>query len=245
MAVFQVGTGYYANFNVSALNSWYGPVDIANTNLIEVVGGPNGEYTDYFGYFQYANGHLTGTITQARFYDAGGNPMSVYSQGSVDVATFYNYSLAGNAGAIISYAFRGNDLLIGGNLDDTLKGYAGNDTIIGGGGNDVLNGMAGNDRLIGAPGNDVLIGGRGNDTFVFQAGFNNDVITDFTPGTRASHDTIELHSVPDLNNFAQVKAHATVVSGHVVISDTFGDTITLNSVHTVGHLHGYDFHFLA
>jgi Ca2+-binding RTX toxin-like protein len=129
--------------------------------------------------------------------------------------------------------------------EDTINSGGGNDTINGGGGNDVLNGGAGNDRLIGGPGNDLMMGGSGNDTFVFQPGFGNDVITDFTPGTLANHDTIELHSVPGLNNFAQVKAYATVVSGHVVISDTIGDTITLNNVHRVGQLHGYDFHFLA
>jgi predicted ATPase len=48
------------------------------------------------------------------------------------------------------------------------------------------------------------------------------------------------HSIPGLSNFAQVKADATVVNGHVVISDTSGDSITLNSVQTVGQLHGYD-----
>jgi Ca2+-binding RTX toxin-like protein len=245
MAVFQVGSGYYTNFNVSALSIWFGPVDIANTNLIEIAGGPNGVYEDYFGFFQYANGQATGTITQARLYDAGGNPEYIYSQGSVDLTTIHNYSLAGNASAIMSYAFRGNDVLIGGDLNDTMKGYVGNDTISGGGGDDVLYGMAGNDRLIGGLGNDLLIGGPGNDTFVFRAGFGNDVVADFSPGTLANHDTIEFHSVPGLNNFAQVKAHAMLVSGHVVISDTTGDTITLNSVHKVGQLHGYDFHFLA
>jgi hypothetical protein len=37
----------------------------------------------------------------------------------------------------------------------------------------------------------------------------------------------------------------TLVDGHVVISDTSGDLISLNSVQTVGQLHGYDFHFLV
>jgi Ca2+-binding RTX toxin-like protein len=126
-----------------------------------------------------------------------------------------------------------------------IYGFGGNDRLSGLGGNDSLYGGPGNDTLNGGPGNDLLSGGPGNDTFVFQAGFNNDVITDFSPGTLSNHDTIEVHSVPGLHNFAQVKAHSTVDSGHVVISDTIGDTITLNSVHKVGQLHGYDFHFLA
>jgi Ca2+-binding RTX toxin-like protein len=105
--------------------------------------------------------------------------------------------------------------------------------------------MAGNDRLIGGPGNDIMSGGPGNDTFVFRGGFNNDQITDFNVGTIANHDTIEFHSIPGLHNFAQVKAHAAVVDGHVVISDVGGDSITLSSLHKVPQLHSYDFHFLA
>jgi Ca2+-binding RTX toxin-like protein len=124
--------------------------------------------------------------------------------------------------------------------------FAGNDKISGSTGSDVLNGFGGNDRLTGGDGNDKMTGGGGNDTFVFRAGFDKDVITDFDPGTLANHDTIELHSIPGLQSFAQVKSHASVVGGHIVISDTSGDdTITLNSVHKVSQLHGYDFHFRA
>jgi Ca2+-binding RTX toxin-like protein len=128
---------------------------------------------------------------------------------------------------------------------DAIYGFFGNDRLSGLGGNDSLYGGPGNDTLDGGPGNDWMSGGPGKDTFVFRTGFGDDVITDFTPGTLANHDTLELHSVPGLHNFAQVKAHTAVVSGHVVISDTIGDTITLNNVHKVGQLHGYDFHFLA
>ena len=124
-------------------------------------------------------------------------------------------------------------------------GFGGNDIIKGGGGNNVLMGMGGSDRLVSGTGNDTMSGGGGNNTFVFKAGFGTDVITDFKPGTVASHDTIELHSIPGLNNFAQVKANATLVDGHVVISDTSGGLISLNSVQTVGQLHGYDFQFLV
>jgi Ca2+-binding RTX toxin-like protein len=126
----------------------------------------------------------------------------------------------------------------------------GNDRITGSTGADHLAGFGGNDRIIGGAGNDTMSGGAGNDTFVFvHSGFGNDVITDFTTGTLANHDTIELHSVPGLSNFAMVKALATVVNiggvNHVVIHDAGVDTIQLNSVHAVSQLHSYDFHFMA
>jgi Ca2+-binding RTX toxin-like protein len=129
--------------------------------------------------------------------------------------------------------------------DDTINGFGGNDQLSGLGGNDTIYGGRGNDHLNGGLGNDLLIGGLGSDAFVFKAGFNNDVITDFTTGTLASHDTVELHSISVLHTFDQVKAHAAVVGGHVVVSDASGDSITLNNVHTKVALHYYDFHFLA
>ena len=36
--------------------------------------------------------------------------------------------------------------------------------------------------ITGLGGNDTLTGAGGNDTFVFQPGFGNDTITDFTAG---------------------------------------------------------------
>ncbi|MEM9583919.1 MAG: M10 family metallopeptidase C-terminal domain-containing protein [Pseudomonadota bacterium] len=42
-----------------------------------------------------------------------------------------------------------------------------------------LRGYGGDDRLDGRGGNDQLLGGTGNDTFVFQAGWDDDIITDF------------------------------------------------------------------
>src|SRR5205823_5539454 len=58
---------------------------------------------------------------------------------------------------------RGDDLLLGGD---------GNDTLDGGLGNDHLYGQAGNDTLIGGVGNNILVGGDGNDTLVARFGRN-------------------------------------------------------------------------
>ena len=163
----------------------------------------------------------------------------------MDVSTYNSFLISGNIQGLLNYAFRGNDVLIGGDLNDTTNGYAGNDVLFGGAGDDLLKGGAGNDRLVGGPGNDRLAGGPGNDSFVFVPGFGNDLITDFSPRARVSHDTIELYSVPGLQSFAHVLTAATVVAGHVVIGDSIGDTITLTNVHHISQLHRYDFHFFA
>ena len=48
-------------------------------------------------------------------------------------------------------------------------------------GNDKLHSGSGNDTLNGGAGNDTLSGGQ-SDKFIFDVGFGNDIITDFTHG---------------------------------------------------------------
>lgn len=57
----------------------------------------------------------------------------------------------------------GNDYLVGELGDDTLYGGEGNDRLDGSIGNDILHGEAGDDELYGQIGNDILAGGAGND----------------------------------------------------------------------------------
>ncbi len=114
-------------------------------------------------------------------------------------------------------------------------GTSGNDIIFGGSGNDRINGGAGNDFIVGGAGNDRLTGGAGSDTFLFKAGFGQDVITDFT-ATTTSHDTIQL----DHTLFAGIAANtdatlaflttfAKQVGTTTVITVDAADTITLNN----------------
>lgn len=78
---------------------------------------------------------------------------------------------------------QGNDSIIGNNGIDLLLGGAGNDTLIGGVGNDYLIGGAGNDLLIGGSGNDQLKGGAGTDIFrIAEATSGHDIIADFQAG---------------------------------------------------------------
>jgi Ca2+-binding RTX toxin-like protein len=244
MALFEVAPGYAAQFNTSGLNAVTGFVTIANEHMIRITYSNGLGYEDYFGNFQYHNQDVSGTMESWHLVHDGHIVYSL-SNASVDASQIQQDLIAYNGGALLSLLFHASDTLIGGELNDRMSGYAGNDSLNGRGGNDVLSGMTGNDRLNGGSGNDIMSGGPGNDTFVFRPGFNNDLITDFTPGTLASHDTLELHSIPGLHTFNQVKAHAMVVGGHVVISDIGGDSITFSSLHKVGQLHSYDFHFLA
>jgi Ca2+-binding RTX toxin-like protein len=60
----------------------------------------------------------------------------------------------------------GNDVLLGRDLADDLRGDAGDDQLYGNAGVDTLQGGAGNDVLSGGAGGDSMTGGLGNDTYV-------------------------------------------------------------------------------
>lgn len=102
----------------------------------------------------------------------------------------------------------GNDTLLGGDGDDDLNGGTRQDLIEGGDGNDrligrsfedTLIGGAGHDRLIaggdadrleGGTGNDTLKGGGAADVFVFDLGFDTDLVLDFD----IAEDRLEISS---------------------------------------------------
>ena len=127
----------------------------------------------------------------------------------------------------------GNDTLDGGNGSDVLDGNAGNDRLLGGNGTDTLNGGPGNDTLDGGngpdtlnggPGNDLLIGGNGPDLFVSNAGFGEDIITDFS-----NEDRIQFAS--GLFESPQaVLAASRQVGADTVITLDLNNTITLQGV---------------
>jgi Ca2+-binding RTX toxin-like protein len=93
-----------------------------------------------------------------------------------------NDTLMGGEGNDYLSGSRGNDVLYGGPGNDTLFGGSGDDFLDGGPGNDSLDGGSGSDTLDGGPGNDILTGGTGDDVFIFSAGYDHDVITDFGNG---------------------------------------------------------------
>jgi Ca2+-binding RTX toxin-like protein len=72
---------------------------------------------------------------------------------------------AGNDSVVVAHLSKpailvggaGNDLLFGGDGNDSISGGAGADLLYGGAGDDTLNGGTGRDRLSGGSGDDVLI----------------------------------------------------------------------------------------
>jgi Ca2+-binding RTX toxin-like protein len=60
----------------------------------------------------------------------------------------------------------GDDLWVGYDTGETVRGLFGDDELVGRGGDDVLRGDDGNDRLYGGTGDDILSGGAGDDILV-------------------------------------------------------------------------------
>lgn len=91
-----------------------------------------------------------------------------------------------------------NDVRIasfGGGGADELMGKSGDDYLDGGDGDDALYGGFGDDTLIGGSGNDVLDGGAGSDTYIFAAGFGQDLITN---SVSVAGDGDVIHFIADI-----------------------------------------------
>ncbi|WP_296201287.1 cadherin domain-containing protein [Sphingorhabdus sp.] len=127
-----------------------------------------------------ANASYTYSVTDTRF-EIVGNTLRLKQDASFDF----------EAGASVSVSVTGkdqtgtpftitqaigiavtdqDDILGGGNGNDTLTGQQGRDVITGNAGNDIISGLAGNDSLDGGDGNDQISGGDGDDTVLGQAG---------------------------------------------------------------------------
>lgn len=81
----------------------------------------------------------------------------------------YAISMLGDRGDDLLRGGDGNDTLVGNQGDDRLEGGDGNDWLSGVDGNDSLYGGAGNDTLIGWVGADLMDGGEGSDLYMVDA----------------------------------------------------------------------------
>jgi hypothetical protein len=83
---------------------------------------------------------------------------------------------------------RDDEILLGFDGNDRLRGGRGDDLLCGDEGKDRLNGGRGDDTLLGGNGDDVLVGGRGEDVFSVGLDEGDDTIRDFKVGV----DSIDL-----------------------------------------------------
>ena len=84
----------------------------------------------------------------------------------------YSVLLTEDVDAMLAAMLKGNDKIVGDDVDQALRGYAGRDSIYGAGGDDSLMGGGGSDSLIGGGGDDTLIGGGGRDYLTGGAGID-------------------------------------------------------------------------
>lgn len=142
-------------------------------------------------------------------------------------------SIFGLAGDDYISSISPNDLIDGGNGNDTILGdeygytpYPGSDWIEGGAGDDVLDGGEGDDMVVGGSGNDALSGGGGDDYLIggsgddYLGGFaGNDILTlegdigTLTPDQYQMYGTREGGTGADL---FKVLKHGGGVAGRVV-----------------------------
>jgi Ca2+-binding RTX toxin-like protein len=264
MATVQIGSGFFLQMDAIDQRYVLSSVTYTDSSTFEITSNIEPFTLDLQGSFTYnTDGTLhSGVVTGAiEYYQGTIADLAISGLPGIDAVTLLT-ALAtdshfvdiwrgilgggdviegGNGGPNHLYGFgAGGDEIFGGHSDDVLIGQGGGNTIFGAGNHDWING---------GPGVNVLIGGAHATTFAFFAIDNrfSDAITNFKPGTPASHDVIELHSLPGLHNFNQVMSHAAVNAHYrdVVIHDNIGDHIILSSIHSKAQLHAYDFHFLA
>jgi len=175
--------------------------------------------------FSYDNDVLVGgTVTDITFKDNDGNVYATIDGAAYDAERFG--SILENQGfeAMVKFAFRGDDVLIGSSARDTLWGGRGDDIIKGLGGRDVIDGDKGDDRLI---------GGGGSDLFVFDNRDGNDKIVDFdADGGGRDQDYIGVQS---LNDFSIHRS-----GSNTVIEFDDGHSVTLLDVQR-SHVSDADF----
>jgi serralysin len=127
-----------------------------------------------------------------------------------------------------------NDRIRGLTGDDYIRGNAGNDRLFGDAGNDALIGGEGRDRLNGGAGDDILTGGKGRDLFLFgdknpftASALGVDRINDFVAGKDLiglSQQTFSLLSKNIASHFGTVAddAAAAINAAAIVYNTTNG-----------------------
>ena len=183
--------------------------------------------------------NLTGSNFDDTLEGNAGNNTLVGGAGIDTVSYAHATSGANGQGVTVNLALTSaqNTIRAG---TDTLSGFENltgsqfNDTLTGTSGNNVINGLAGNDRLTGA---------GGNDTFLFNANFGKDVVTDLAAGPNSvQHDMLTFdHTL--FADYDAVMVSTSQVGADTVITVDADNAVTLLNVN-MSSLHRDDFAFV-
>ena len=131
-----------------------------------------------YGYGSNAGGHLDGWLSYAgpvtlTIYDNGGidtiDLRTVAADQRIDLRSETAAATAPTRVSDVN-GLKGNLFIGPGTVIENARGGAGDDVIVGNDAGNTLRGGGGDDRLRGRGGDDLLIGGPGNDTAVFAGG---------------------------------------------------------------------------
>ena len=164
--------------------------------------------TDISGFWNFSTATLAAGVHSftATATDAAGNTGVASVALPVTIDTLRS--------AVSASGGSGNDVLVGGNNNDSLSGGNGSDTLVGGEGSDVLNGGNGSDSLDGGWGSDILIGGNAND--FLRGGQGNDVLT----GGNGADSFVYFSS----ESFGDIDTITDFRSGDIIVLNGFGGT---------------------
>ena len=141
-----------------------------NNNITLEIGGTEQTVllTNYLretsdNYFPYA-------ITRIEFFDG-----TVWQH--EDIVDLVLTSQTTDGDDVIDGFLNSDDVLYGGDGNDTVRGQSGNDQVYGEAGDDRVEGWDGDDTIIGGTGNDTLYGNAGSDTYIINLGDGHDTIS--------------------------------------------------------------------
>jgi len=240
----DMNTAMYMIANLAMGGSWPGnaaPGSTATMTIDSIKAYQLPEYT-LANYTLLTSGAPTGTIAGSAAADTltgtSGNDL-IGGAGGADTMTGGagddTYLVTDSSAKIIEAYGGGVDTVIS-SVTYALSSYVENLTLTGsaainGTGNIQSNMITGNSAanvITGGLGNDILTGGGGADTFVFNSGDGSDIITDFSPGSGAEHDVVQLNGFA-FTSFADVQAAMTQVGSDVYLKLTSQDTLVLRN----------------
>ena len=186
----RVQTHSISMYGISALQSYYGAAEDANTgdDVYRWEDDRNFSYTiwdaagdDWIDASNQTTFNVTIDLNEGAFSTIGRvlSPEPFVPRGTDNVGIAFGTEIENARGSIL------DDTLIGNRLANKLYGGEGQDELHGGRGH-----------------GDILKGGKGNDTYVYQLGDGNDIIRESGAGGR---DTIEIHSHYGINALADMR----------------------------------------